>query len=156
MSTSKEAWWDLMDDLERPEPMHPIRFEYLTTTRDLAVQTDMLERLGLVYVFVGRNLFALNECDSNSLRLSAREQLEAEGLANEFITTHVMTRRTESLLRQLVIQQAGSVAHTALRDPSRVDRLAQELRAQADADLAAHGVDLKARLAHAVAESEAA
>ena len=37
-----------------------------------------------------------------------------------------------------------------------IGKLAQEMRAEADAILAAHGIEVRARLVHAIAEVEAA
>lgn len=135
-------------------PMRPIRLQYVTLTTERALLVDTLERLGLAHAWVGRQLFALNETDSNAIRLTAREFLADDGIADP--TDAELTHRVEQLLMQLVFESAGTVERSALRDPSRVAQIAQEMRAQADADLAAHGVDMKARIAHAVAESEAA
>jgi hypothetical protein len=143
------------DDFDAAEPMKPIRFEYLTTTYDLRIQTDMLERLGLVHAFVGRNLYAVNECDSNSLRLTATELLMHEGFAAP--SEDAITVRAEQLLRRAVAEQAASFARSALHEMSpEVRRYSQEWRAQADVELAARGVDMKARIAAAVSEFEAA
>ena len=151
------AYDELADDdplLLSDEPMKPIRLQYVTLATERALLVDTVERLGLAHVWVGHQLYALNECDTNSLRLDAREQL-ARDVAGEPSEAQV-TRRGEALLVQLVLETAGTVERSALRDPSRVDKLAQEMRAQADADLAAHGVDMKARIAAAVSEWEAA
>src|SRR5215207_2388825 len=106
--------------LLQAEPMRPIRFEYLTLSRDLAIQTDMLERLGLVHVFAGQNLFALNECDSNSVRMTATELLMHDGVTAP--TAEQVAERAAGLLRQLVVEQARGVARSALHELSPVVR----------------------------------
>lgn len=152
MSYMKEALDDL--DLDAPEPMQPIRFEYLTTTRDIAIQTDMLERLGLVHTFVGRQLYALNECDGNACRMAAIELLLDQGIEP---TEQLIADGCAQLLTKVVLETAGTVAHSALRRPSlAVDRLAQDLRAEADEILARRGVEIRANVLSRIAEIEAA
>lgn len=156
MSYMKEALADEFDDLTQPEPMRPIRLEYLTTTRDRAIQTDVLERLGLLHTFVGQNLFALNEPDSISLALEAVEQLHAEG--NEEPDEVEAQQRAEILLARLVVHEAEqSGRRSAITTPVSVavQRIAEQLRADADAILEARGIQIRADLAKAVAESAA-
>jgi hypothetical protein len=111
-----------------------------------------------VHVWVGQNLYALGECDSNAVRLTAREQLTRDGLAESFITEAAVTRRAEALVVRCVIEQGQTVERSALARPSSPEVRAVRAGAARDrrhAELAARGVDMKARIAHAVAESEA-
>lgn len=159
MSFSKEAWADALDDLDAPTAMQPIRFEYQTLSEAKRIQVDMLERLGLVYVTVRGNLFAATEGDSIALRISARELLDADGIREEDMSEAMVQDRAAQLLRQLVFEQAATQPITALRPTPvsvEVQRFAQELRAEADAILASKGIEMKAKIAHAVAEIEAA
>jgi hypothetical protein len=102
-----------------------------------------------VSAFVGTNLFALNECDSNSVRLTATELLMADCVANP--TDEQVRERASGLLRQLVVEQARHVARSALHTASaEVRRYAKELREQADKDLERHGVTIRARIVDAI------
>src|SRR5262245_3184537 len=131
MSYMKEAWADLSDELDAPEPMQPIRLDYLTMTRDIAIQTDVLARLGLVHTFVGRQLYALNEHDSLAIQLDARASLMREG--NDEPRAMQIADRCEQLLSHLVVEQAQERHRTALRHPSReLEAHTASLRAEAD------------------------
>lgn len=142
-------------DLDAPEPMTPIRLQHVTHETERKLLIDTCERLGLIFTFVGQNMFALSECESNSVRLTATEQLMREGIAEP--TAERVTERGSGLLRQLVIENARQVGRSALHAVSpEVERFAREQRALADVELAVRGVDMKARIAHAIAESEAA
>jgi hypothetical protein len=148
------------DDYDMPAPMQPVRLQYVTHPTERALLVDTMERLGLVHAWVGQTLYALNECDSSALRLAAREQLHAE--RQEQNDDRVM-HRAQSMLVALVYDQAPNALRSALHEPQKpakpsaaVDQFAREMRAQADADLAAFGVDMKARIAQRLAEYDAA
>jgi hypothetical protein len=102
-------------DFDAAEPMRPIRLQYVTLSAEKQLLVDTCERLGLVHVWVGQSLYALNECDSNAVRLTAREQLTRDGLAESFITEAAVTRRAEALVVRCVIEQGQTVERSALR-----------------------------------------
>jgi hypothetical protein len=142
-------------DFDRPDPMRPIRLQYVTLTAEKRLLADTCERLGLAHAWVGVQLHALNECDTTRIRLDARQELAAEGIAEP--SEDAVARRVERLLTALVIAQRVTVTRSALHHASvAVEKVAQEMRASADAELLAHGVDMKARIANAVSEYEAA
>jgi len=140
------------------EPMKPIRATYVTLTGEKRAQTDLLEQLGCVYAYVGaQNLFYLDQADSLAIRGRACALLMHAG--NPEPDHAEIAAKAEAMLVDLVHEQAAerylrSAVHTPVSVAVR--KAAQELRAEADEILARHGVAIKARVAHAVAESEAA
>ena len=149
MSYMKEAATDLFDDLSTPTTMQPIRLEYLTCARDIAIQTDVLQRLGLVHGYVGQTLYALNIDDSIQISIEAHEQLYAEGIEEpDELRTH---QRVLRLLTKLVLETAGTGRSTH-RDPRLVAQISKQMRDEANAILLANGVEIRQRVIDRVAE----
>ena len=123
------------DDLSAETPMQPIRLEYLTCARDIAIQTDVLQRLGLVHGYVGQTLYALNIDDSIQISIEAHEQLYAEGIEEpDELRTH---QRVLLLLTTLVLETAGTSRSTH-RDPLLVAQISKQMRDEANAILLAN------------------
>lgn len=143
------------DDFDTPEPMKPIRLQYVTLTTERALLVDTIERLGLVNVWVGQQLYALNECDSTRVTLDATAALMDSGITTP--TAEQVARRAQAMLLNLVLDSAGTVERSALRDPAFTAKaVGQQRRREADAILARHGAAIRANIAHAIAETEAA
>ena len=71
-------------------------------------------------------------------------------------TTDAFDREIDAILDEMAIEIGMMRAHHPRPVSPEVRRFAQEQRAIADAELAARGVDLKAKLAAAISEYEAA
>lgn len=143
MSYTKEAWADLHDELDAPEPMQPIRLPYVTLTAERQLIERVCSLLGVVCVEVGRQYYALSEGDSIRMHAEARQELEAEGKRQP--SDYEVALRIERIMTRLLIAQRVS---------SQV--VAQSLRAAADEILAAKGVEIRARTAARIAEYDAA
>lgn len=104
-------------DLDVPEPMRPIRLQYVTYTDDRALLVNTCERLGLVHVWVGQHLYALNECDTTRIRLDARAALHREGQAEA--SELDVARRVEAEMKALVAGGRRDVAPLLVSAVSR-------------------------------------
>lgn len=111
MSYTKE-WFDVLSDLDAPEPMRAITLRYLSHPRERDAQVQTCKDLDLVYVVLGVNVYVLSESDSITLRIEATRQAMKETGCE--VTEEDVTERAAALLRELVIRQAQTVAVSAV------------------------------------------